>query len=141
MRGGCQAGYYGLSECLVWGLLLFDIRHSRKRLSGSPAPATPVYGRGDGGAMALRRRAHLLTPFSGEVPENRVDLPVANLTVIDADQPHSPNWNAIYRIISGDPPDYPETSGFTSYVYSSRHNRAAMMLIQPTVNMSLIPLV
>ncbi|KAA8590846.1 hypothetical protein FQN60_001789, partial [Etheostoma spectabile] len=41
--------------------------------------------------------------FSGEVPENRVDLVVANLTVIDADQPHSPNWNAIYRIISGDP--------------------------------------
>uniref|UniRef100_A0A3P9HWE4 Cadherin-4 n=1 Tax=Oryzias latipes TaxID=8090 RepID=A0A3P9HWE4_ORYLA len=41
--------------------------------------------------------------FSGEVPENRVDLVVANLTVIDADQPHSPNWNAVYRIISGDP--------------------------------------
>lgn len=32
-----------------------------------------------------------------------MDLVVANLTVIDADQPHSPNWNAIYRIISGDP--------------------------------------
>lgn len=28
---------------------------------------------------------------------------VANLTVIDADQQHSPNWNAVYRIISGDP--------------------------------------
>lgn len=28
---------------------------------------------------------------------------VANLTVIDADQPHSPNWNAVYRITSGDP--------------------------------------
>lgn len=28
---------------------------------------------------------------------------MANLTAIDADQPHSPNWNAIYRIISGDP--------------------------------------
>uniref|UniRef100_A0A3Q3XAY4 Cadherin-4 n=1 Tax=Mola mola TaxID=94237 RepID=A0A3Q3XAY4_MOLML len=41
--------------------------------------------------------------FSGEVPENRVNIAVANLTVIDADQPHSPNWNAIYRIISGDP--------------------------------------
>ncbi|KAM8862525.1 cadherin-4-like isoform 2-T2 [Spinachia spinachia] len=41
--------------------------------------------------------------FSGEVPENRVDLVVANLTVIDGDQPHSPNWNAVYRIISGDP--------------------------------------
>lgn len=28
---------------------------------------------------------------------------VANLTVMDRDQPHSPNWNAFYRIISGDP--------------------------------------
>ncbi|KAI1890858.1 hypothetical protein AGOR_G00157930 [Albula goreensis] len=41
--------------------------------------------------------------FSGEVPENRVDLPVANLTVIDLDQPHTPNWNAVYRIVGGDP--------------------------------------
>lgn len=28
---------------------------------------------------------------------------MANLTVMDRDQPHSPNWNAVYRIISGDP--------------------------------------
>ncbi|KAF2978329.1 hypothetical protein EK904_004361, partial [Melospiza melodia maxima] len=41
--------------------------------------------------------------YSGEVPENRVEVVVANLTVLDRDQPHSPNWNAIYRIISGDP--------------------------------------
>ncbi|XP_062316496.1 LOW QUALITY PROTEIN: cadherin-4-like [Osmerus eperlanus] len=41
--------------------------------------------------------------FPGEVPENRVGLVVANLTVIDRDQPHTPNWNAVYRIISGDP--------------------------------------
>lgn len=41
--------------------------------------------------------------FSGEVPENQVDIVVANLTAIDADQPHSPNWNAIYQIVSGDP--------------------------------------
>lgn len=41
--------------------------------------------------------------YSGEVPENRVEVVVANLTVMDRDQPHSPNWNAIYRIISGDP--------------------------------------
>ncbi|KAJ3583440.1 hypothetical protein NHX12_017354, partial [Muraenolepis orangiensis] len=40
------------------------------------------------------------------VPENRVGLVVANLTVIDADQPHSPNWNAVYRIISGDPSNH-----------------------------------
>uniref|UniRef100_A0A8D0C2D9 Cadherin-4 n=1 Tax=Salvator merianae TaxID=96440 RepID=A0A8D0C2D9_SALMN len=43
------------------------------------------------------------TTYSGEVPENRVEVVVANLTVMDRDQPHSPNWNAVYRIISGDP--------------------------------------
>ncbi|XP_015235652.1 PREDICTED: cadherin-4-like [Cyprinodon variegatus] len=41
--------------------------------------------------------------FSGEVTENTVNVVVANLTVLDGDQPHSPNWNAVYRIISGDP--------------------------------------
>uniref|UniRef100_A0A8C9T8Q0 Cadherin-4 n=1 Tax=Scleropages formosus TaxID=113540 RepID=A0A8C9T8Q0_SCLFO len=41
--------------------------------------------------------------FSGEVPENRVNIVVANLTVIDRDQPHTQNWNAVYRIINGDP--------------------------------------
>ncbi|XP_064154587.1 cadherin-4-like isoform X2 [Anguilla rostrata] len=41
--------------------------------------------------------------FSGEVPENRINVVVANMTVIDKDQPHSPNWNAVYRIVSGDP--------------------------------------
>lgn len=28
---------------------------------------------------------------------------VANLTVRDKDQPHTPNWNAVYRITGGDP--------------------------------------
>ncbi|MBN3304038.1 CADH4 protein, partial [Amia calva] len=41
--------------------------------------------------------------FSGEVPENRLNIVVANLTVIDRDQPHTANWNAVYRIVSGDP--------------------------------------
>ncbi|XP_030634245.1 cadherin-4 [Chanos chanos] len=41
--------------------------------------------------------------FLGEVPENSVGVVVANLTVIDRDQPHTPNWNAVYRIVSGDP--------------------------------------
>jgi len=41
--------------------------------------------------------------FSGEVPENKVNVVVTNLTVVDRDQPHSPNWNAVYRIVSGDP--------------------------------------
>ncbi|CAF96546.1 unnamed protein product [Tetraodon nigroviridis] len=41
--------------------------------------------------------------FSGEVPENKVNVVVTNLTVVDRDQPHSPNWNAVYRIVGGDP--------------------------------------
>lgn len=41
--------------------------------------------------------------YAGEVPENQVEVVVANLTVMDRDQPHSPNWNAFYRILSGDP--------------------------------------
>ncbi|KAJ3603186.1 hypothetical protein NHX12_030929 [Muraenolepis orangiensis] len=41
--------------------------------------------------------------FSGEVPENKVNVVVTNLTVVDRDQPHSVNWNAVYRIVSGDP--------------------------------------
>ncbi|XP_030230059.1 cadherin-4 isoform X2 [Gadus morhua] len=41
--------------------------------------------------------------FSGEVPENKVNVVVTNLTVVDRDQPHSVNWNAVYRIASGDP--------------------------------------
>uniref|UniRef100_A0A665VGZ8 Cadherin-4 n=1 Tax=Echeneis naucrates TaxID=173247 RepID=A0A665VGZ8_ECHNA len=41
--------------------------------------------------------------FSVEVPENKVNLVVTNLSVVDRDQPHSPNWNAVYRIVSGDP--------------------------------------
>ncbi|KAM9384786.1 cadherin-2-like [Pholidichthys leucotaenia] len=39
----------------------------------------------------------------GEVHENRVNVIVANLTVTDKDQPHSPAWSAVYRIIAGDP--------------------------------------
>uniref|UniRef100_A0A672RRY5 Cadherin-2 n=1 Tax=Sinocyclocheilus grahami TaxID=75366 RepID=A0A672RRY5_SINGR len=41
--------------------------------------------------------------FHGEVPENRVNMIVTNLTVTDKDEPGTPAWNAVYRIISGDP--------------------------------------
>ncbi|XP_068174816.1 cadherin-2-like [Antennarius striatus] len=40
--------------------------------------------------------------FFGEVHENRVNVIVANLTVTDKDQPHTPSWSALYRIIAGD---------------------------------------
>uniref|UniRef100_A0A3P8UJ20 Cadherin 2, type 1, N-cadherin (neuronal) n=1 Tax=Cynoglossus semilaevis TaxID=244447 RepID=A0A3P8UJ20_CYNSE len=41
--------------------------------------------------------------FFGEVHENRVNVIVSNLTVTDKDQPHTPAWSAVYRIIAGDP--------------------------------------
>ncbi|XP_023671447.2 cadherin-2-like isoform X2 [Paramormyrops kingsleyae] len=41
--------------------------------------------------------------FYGEVPENRVNIVVANLSVTDKDQPNTPAWNAVYKIIGGDP--------------------------------------
>ncbi|GAA6067760.1 cadherin-2-like [Tachysurus ichikawai] len=41
--------------------------------------------------------------FYGEVPENRVNVIVANLTVADKDQPNTPAWNAVYKITAGDP--------------------------------------
>ncbi|XP_027035406.1 cadherin-2 [Tachysurus fulvidraco] len=41
--------------------------------------------------------------FYGEVPENRVNVIVSNLTVTDKDKPGTPSWNAVYRITSGDP--------------------------------------
>ena len=44
-----------------------------------------------------------LTQFYGEVPENRVNVIVANLTVTDKDQPNSAAWNAVYKITGGDP--------------------------------------
>lgn len=62
-----------------------------------PLPTSPGF---------LARSEHCLSlcpQYSGEVPENQVEVVVANLTVMDRDQPHSPNWNAFYRIISGDP--------------------------------------
>lgn len=45
----------------------------------------------------------LFTQFFGEVPENRVNVIVANLTVTDKDQPNTPAWNAVYKITGGDP--------------------------------------
>lgn len=80
------------------------------RTWGGPPTGVQVWeqlqARGSGTARCWRVRDALFCPtlqYAGEVPENRVETVVANLTVMDRDQPHSPNWNAVYRIISGDP--------------------------------------
>lgn len=54
-------------------------------------------------ALPLLSLSFPVWQFYGEVPENRVDIIVANLTVTDKDQPHTPSWNAAYRISGGDP--------------------------------------
>ncbi|XP_043543463.1 cadherin-2-like [Chiloscyllium plagiosum] len=41
--------------------------------------------------------------FYGEVPENRIDVIVSNLTITDKDHPHTAAWNAVYKITGGDP--------------------------------------
>ncbi|XP_078071731.1 cadherin-2-like [Mustelus asterias] len=41
--------------------------------------------------------------FYGEVPENRMDIIISNLTVTDKDHPHTQAWNAVYKITGGDP--------------------------------------
>lgn len=32
-----------------------------------------------------------------------MDVVVANITVTDRDQPDTPNWRAVYKIVHGDP--------------------------------------
>ncbi|XP_037127334.1 cadherin-4-like [Syngnathus acus] len=41
--------------------------------------------------------------YDASVEENRVDVIVLKMTVTDGDEPHSPSWNAKFKIISGDP--------------------------------------
>ncbi|TWW61809.1 Cadherin-4 Retinal cadherin [Takifugu flavidus] len=81
---------WGSSCPLLAGLDLSAL--IRERLRGQSPPSRPE-----------EAQRHSETYFSGEVPENKVNVVVTNLTVVDRDQPHSPNWNAVYRIVSGDP--------------------------------------
>uniref|UniRef100_A0A8C4NGM3 Cadherin-4 n=1 Tax=Eptatretus burgeri TaxID=7764 RepID=A0A8C4NGM3_EPTBU len=41
--------------------------------------------------------------YQGEGRENAVGIVVANLTVIDKDDRHSPSWRAVYKVVQGDP--------------------------------------
>ncbi|KAG2470091.1 CADHK protein, partial [Polypterus senegalus] len=41
------------------------------------------------------------TTYSQNVPENAVDFEVVRLIVTDKDEPHTPAWNAKYRIVKG----------------------------------------
>lgn len=35
--------------------------------------------------------------------ENKADIQILTMTVTDGDEPHSPAWNAKFKIVSGDP--------------------------------------
>ncbi|KAI4826524.1 hypothetical protein KUCAC02_029970 [Chaenocephalus aceratus] len=81
-------------------LLLLRGAVLRVRASSDPAARSdkrsPVVRAQNGSVPRLWARLR-------EVQENKVNVVVTNLTVLDRDQPHSPNWNAVYRIVSGDP--------------------------------------
>ncbi|XP_019949845.2 cadherin-1 [Paralichthys olivaceus] len=41
--------------------------------------------------------------YEAAVPENKVDALVITMAVTDGDEPHSPAWNAKFKIVDGDP--------------------------------------
>ncbi|KAG1964566.1 cadherin-2 [Pimephales promelas] len=63
--------------------------------------------------------------FHGEVPENRVNVIVTNLTVTDKDEPGTTSWNAVYRIISGD------SSGHFSIPTDPITNEGLVTVVKP----------
>uniref|UniRef100_A0A3B3XUA9 Cadherin domain-containing protein n=1 Tax=Poecilia mexicana TaxID=48701 RepID=A0A3B3XUA9_9TELE len=72
----------------------------------------PTYGLSNTATTVIRitdvndNPPEFTTDFFGEVHENRVNVIVANLTVTDKDQPHTPAWSTVYRIIAGDPTEH-----------------------------------
>jgi len=79
-------------------------------------------------SLSLSPSTHgLFMQFTGEVPENRVNVIVANLTVTDKDQPNTAAWNAVYKITGGDstgrfsvPTDPTTNEGLVTVVKVSR---------------------
>ncbi|KAI1889191.1 hypothetical protein AGOR_G00176580 [Albula goreensis] len=63
--------------------------------------------------------------FYGEVPENRVNLIVANLTVTDKDKPNTRAWNAVYKITGGD------TFGLFSVPTDPTTNEGLVTVVKP----------
>ncbi|XP_041802909.1 B-cadherin-like [Chelmon rostratus] len=43
------------------------------------------------------------TTYEATVAENKVDVQVITMSVTDGDEPHSPAWNAKFKIVDGDP--------------------------------------
>lgn len=41
--------------------------------------------------------------YEASVAENIVDAQVITMSVTDGDEPHSPAWNAKFKIVDGDP--------------------------------------
>lgn len=45
----------------------------------------------------------LIFQYEASVAENKADVQIIKMMVTDGDEPHSPAWNAKFKIISGDP--------------------------------------
>lgn len=47
-----------------------------------------------------------LCQYETAVDENKADIQILTMTVTDGDEPHSPAWNAKFKIVGGDPGGY-----------------------------------
>lgn len=47
-----------------------------------------------------------LCQYETAVDENKADIQILTMTVSDGDEPHSPAWNAKFKIVGGDPGGY-----------------------------------
>ncbi|XP_061820564.2 cadherin-1 [Nerophis lumbriciformis] len=45
-------------------------------------------------------------PYEASVAENKVDAVIIKMTITDGDEPHSPAWNAKFKIVDGDPGNF-----------------------------------
>lgn len=45
----------------------------------------------------------ILCQYETAVAENKADIQILTMRVTDGDEPHSPAWNAKFKIVSGDP--------------------------------------
>lgn len=65
-------------------------------LQRSPQPVKPDY-------RDILIILLLIFQYEALVAENKADVQIMEMTVTDGDKPHSPAWNAKFKIISGDP--------------------------------------
>lgn len=58
---------------------------------------------GAAASLATSLTSVSLCQYEAAVEENKADIQILTMTVTDGDEPHSPAWNAKFKIVGGDP--------------------------------------